>query len=71
MRGIVTIHYVDFHSDARHAVCGWVPPEDYAGTSVYMTAASCPACRQAIQQRISDLASRVERRPATASTTAP
>jgi hypothetical protein len=56
MRGTIGyVHYVDFHSDARHAVCGWVPPEDYAGVTIYMTAASCPTCIQTIQQRVEAL----------------
>lgn len=47
-----TIHYVDFSSDARHAICGWVPPADYAGTTVYLSSATCPACMAAIQAKI-------------------
>ena len=47
-----TIHFIDFSSDARHAICGWVPPADYAGTTVYLSSATCPACIAAIQAKI-------------------
>lgn len=48
-------HYVNFSSDARSAICGWTPPEDYAGTTVYLSSATCPACIAAIQRQIDQL----------------
>jgi hypothetical protein len=61
MRGtITTTHYVDFHSDARHAVCGWVPPDDYAGVTVYFTGTTCPACCQVIQMRLTAIAEQIQ-----------
>ena len=54
------IHYVDFCSDAREAICGWEPPEDYAGTTIFLSAATCPACRALIDAKVEALRPRVD-----------
>lgn len=50
------VHYVDFHGDLRTAACGWTPPADFKGATVFMSSATCRACRDAIQDRIASLA---------------
>lgn len=53
---ICAFHFIDFHTDATHAICGWEAPADYAGVTVYMSSATCPQCIEAIQRRLSELA---------------
>lgn len=47
-----SVHYVDFSSDGRRAVCGWEPPPDYAGCTIFISGPTCQTCMDQIQQRL-------------------
>jgi len=52
MRTIATIHYVDFSGDGKETACGLVPPADYHGVTIFLSSATCPACKAKIMERI-------------------
>lgn len=49
---IQTRHYIDFHGDLRQTICGLEPLPDFGDCTVYLSAATCPRCLEAIQARL-------------------
>jgi hypothetical protein len=57
------IHYVDFSGDLRETVCGLELGEVGDSTTLFMSEATCPECRQVIAGRIEELRRGVELSP--------
>ena len=55
MSAITAVCFVNFHGDLRETACGKRTKPDFAGTTVFMSSATCPRCIAKIQSRLGEL----------------